>query len=341
MIRSPMLILLVGVAGLLGLGAAAWGGVDALPSYRAAWLFVLAVPVGALPLAMLHDLFARPQTPLSATLRRLLVVMPVAAVLAIPLLADLSGLDPSPPAEGFGGLWNAPAMVLGRSIVVLAIWLALALAFRQSPSVSASPGRQKLAGLGLGLHLVLGTLAASDWVGLIDPGLNSSALGLLVLAAQSGIALSVAGLIMSRLPVPLPHDLAPIMLILLGAWLFLQFTQYLVVWSANLPAEILWYIHRSNPFGEAVAILAFVVFLLVTIILLWRPGVRACAVAAGLILFVHFVEMFWLIVPAHRGTFSLTLADLLASIGLLGVATGAWLFLSKSTRTAGGLHGST
>ena len=57
-----------------------------MPSYLGAWLFLLALPLGALPILMGWELLDLPETALVAALRRLAAAMPLAAVLAIPVL---------------------------------------------------------------------------------------------------------------------------------------------------------------------------------------------------------------------------------------------------------------
>ena len=63
------------------------------------------------------------------------------------------------------------------------------------------------------------------------------------------------------------------MLAFVMLWAYFSFSQYLIIWSGNLPEEIAWYLHRLQT-GWRVVGLALVVVPL-------RRAVRPAAVAAG------------------------------------------------------------
>ncbi|MBH0619645.1 hypothetical protein I3A86_26530, partial [Salmonella enterica] len=158
---------------------------------------------------------------------------------------------------GLPGWWMAPAFFVARAVLFLAAWTALSLVFsRPDCGRAVDRRRPSLAGLGLALHLVMGTLAAFDWAQEVEPSFNSSAFGLTLIAAQCSIAVSLAVLMVAvgrpeaeasrlfavgRRDVVSTQHVATALAVLLGAWGFMAFTQYLVVWSANLPKEVAWY----------------------------------------------------------------------------------------------------
>jgi len=211
---------------------------------------------------------------------------------------------------------------------VLLVWSALALLFLR-------PGRPRaLALLGLVVHLFAATLLAMDLAMAVAPGLNSTAYGLVLIASQCGIAFSAAVLLAAlpraaaRAPAAapgapgLPGSVIATLLWLLAAWMFLQFNQYLVIWSANLPREIVWYQQRDAGLGRAAewfGLLAFLVPLLAATVPRLARDARVLAGLAGLVLLMHLVETLWLITPSFRGAFTLSLADLLGLAGIGGV----------------------
>ncbi len=349
MTRAVPASLGVGVAALLCivlLAAASSGPV--MPSYLAAWLFWLALPAGALPLVMAFDLAASvPPQPAAAAhdgpaaaqrlpllllpaLRLLLVPLPLVALLAIPVLLAQPGLfGTAASRHGFSVDWFAPGARALRAAAILLVWSTLALLFLR-------PGRPRaLAAFGLVVHLFAGTLLAMDLAMSVAPGLGSSSYGLLLIASQCGIAFSAAVLLAAlpaasgparpgpALPGPAPGPVIATLLWLLAAWMFLQFTQYLVVWSANLPREIVWYQQRDAGLGRAAewfGLLAFLVPLLAATIPRLARNARVLAGLAGLVLLMHLIEMLWLITPSFRGAFTLSLADLLGLAGIGGVS---------------------
>ena len=349
MSRPSFVIFALGILALVALWLSALAGTAILPSYLGAWLFILALPLGALPVVMGLELIGQPEGLVTALLRRLVAIMPLAAVLAIPVLLKAKDLFPALGAVGDGlpGWWMTEPFFLIRAVVFLVVWTLLAFVFsRPVASFPAGGRRPLLAGAGLALHFIMGTLAADDWAQAVEPSFNSSAFGLLLIATQAGIAVSLAVAMaatgrrpnLDRRDGTATQHLGTVLAVLLGAWGFLAFTQYLVVWSANLPKEVVWYQHRAAGIGQAAedsaAILCFVALLcLLSRKLLRVRGVLAWVAAALVVL--HGFEMLWLVTPAFRATFSVTLADLLALAGAAGLGIGAATLLGEGVLDRG------
>jgi hypothetical protein len=298
-------------AGLAALALAVLLG-DWQAGYLAAWLTLLALPLGALPLVAGLDALAPERF---AILRPALVgglrLMPVAALLALPLIAVVPALYPfatgTPAATPLAAMWTTLPFLAARLVAALALWLWL--------------GRRAAAGRGpaalvLGLHAVLATLVSFDLITALDPRLGSSLIGLLMLVAWSGAALAAA-LLVTRRP---EAGLLPLAL-LTATWAFLHFVQFLVVWSANLPAEVSWYLARGGLLGRGLSLAGGTAALLAAALTL-RPGPWTTRAVAALTLAVHAGEMAWLVTPAARGAFVVTGPDVLAGLGVAAVAAG-------------------
>ena len=291
--------------------------------YLAAWLVFLSLPVGALPLVLGSELAGQGGSAQNGFLRWLLVLMPAAAVLGVPVLLSTHAIYPwaAHPPPGFAGAWFRPAGFAARGVIYLGVWTWLCLSVLRPPEQRPRVG---LCGFGLLLHLLVGTLAATDWVASLSPGLNAAGFGLLLMSVQSGIALS-AGLLLVR---PGPRG-APILLALAAAlWAFLHVVQYLVIWSADKPVEIVWYLHRSNALGVAAVWLGVAGFAASLALLGTGGGRRFVAAAAVLLLVAHIFEVFWLVTPSLRGSFTISIPDIAVLAGLAGLAWAsirAWL----------------
>lgn len=340
MSRPTLAILGLGAACAVATLALGLAGAAVLPSWLGAWLFVLALPLGALPICMAGELLGLAETRLMAALRLLVAVMPLAAVLAIPVLLGLGTLYPGlfQPRSGFAGWWMTPAAVVVRSVLMLGGWTALALVFRRAPGPGARRGR--LAGFGLGLHAAMATLAAADWVQGVEPGYTPSSAGLVLVAAQGSIALCLAvvmsivgrderqashGLAVGRRDLDATRHVGTGLAAALGLWGFLVFTQYLVAWSANLPREAAWYGHRSAGLGLLAESCVAPLCAIALVALLARglsrhAGVLAWVAAALLVL--HGLEMLWLVTPAFRAQFDVTVTDALALVGTAALGIG-------------------
>ncbi|ACA18194.1 conserved hypothetical protein [Methylobacterium sp. 4-46] len=336
--RRPI-SLAVGVACLAACGLAAAAGTAVMPSYLAAWLVLVSLPAGALPLLMGLELAGFAHEPMAASLRRLLALLPIAALLLVPILLNLGALygwgRGLPPRTALAAIWFTPAFFTLRSLFYLAVWLWLAETFRRAPldlALEAAAARRRRAVIGMVLHAVLGTLAAEDWVHSVDPARASAAFGLLVMTIQAGLALSAAALIAARASSGRPlrdNRMAAAftdpMLVLLACWGFVHFVQYLVVWSANLPDEVRWYLDRGGTLARVGAVVALATGVLALLVLLPRRVVgrpAALVAIAALVLVLHGAEMFWLVTPGFRGAFRFTWPDMLALVGVVGVAAG-------------------
>ena len=346
MTRPALIALAVGLGCLAGLGALAGSGAgDILPSYLGAWLFLLAMPVGALPILMMIDLLDIRTLSIEPVLRALAAWVPLAALLAVPIVLHAGNLYPELRAapNGLFGWWMTPGAFKTRAIVLLAVWIGLALVFARAPA--AARPRRLTAAFGLMIHAVVGTVAMTDWVMAVEPGLSSSAAGLLLLVSQSGAAFALAVLVAlpSLRGEPVDTALATTLLLLLGGWLFLTFTQYLVVWSANLPREAAWYLRRSAGLGQALEDLAGLTCLLIVAALVTRSGARslvALVLASAALLVLHGLEMLWFVTPAFRGSFGLQVEDLLGLVGFGAAGYGITLVVgSLSGRSRRVPHG--
>lgn len=330
-------VLAAGVLLLVVLALLGAAGFRVMPSYLAAWLFVLSVPVGALLLVTGVEAFGESFVPapdaarlphggaVLQELRALLPLLPVAALCGVPVLLLSGSLFPADawPADGIGRIWFGRAFFDLRMVVFLLAWSGMAVLFAAAPRPGA---RRGVAGIAFGLNLAIGTLAAIDWAMAVEPGLASSSFGLLVMSGQALSALAVAALLAG--PVAAGRAALPL-LVLLSAWLFLNLTQFLVVWSANKPAEAEWYLRRIGGLGAAGLWFAAGVLVLAMLLLSRRDAGRFVVPLAALVLLLRLVESFWLITPGFRGAFTLTAADLVAFGGtaalLAGLQRGGWL----------------
>jgi hypothetical protein len=127
------------------------------------------------------------------------------------------------------------------------------------------------------------------------------------------------------------HDAGNLMLAFVMLWAYFSFSQYLIIWAGNLPAEISWYQHRLQT-GWRVIGMALVLFHFVApfLILLSRQAKRASTTLARiaiLVLAARVVDLFWLIAPDfHRDGLSISWLDILlpASLAATWLAAVIW-----------------
>ncbi len=150
------------------------------------------------------------------------------------------------------------------------------------------------------------SFASFDWVMSLEPQWSSSIYGLMHLVGDVLSALAFTVLVLdwnlrSRkgqpdVPENTLHDLGNLMLAFVMLWAYMGFSQYLIIWSANLPEEIGWYLARQRGGWQTVAILLILFqFVLPFLLLLARQRKRklvSLARVAGLILALRVVDLF-------------------------------------------------
>ena len=116
------------------------------------------------------------------------------------------------------------------------------------------------------------------------------------------------------------------MLAFVMLWAYFSFSQYLIIWSGNLPLEISWYQHRVDTSWRLVGLSLIVFHFAVPFVLLLSRAMKREAASlvkvALLVLAVRVIDLFWLIAPAfHQQAVSVSWLDLVlpAALGALWI----------------------
>jgi hypothetical protein len=230
-----------------------------------------------------------------------------------------------------------PTGFLLRAIFYFAIWnlLSFLLTYwsKQTDRSGAPDNTQKfktVAGPGLILYGFTISFAAIDWVMSIDPSWISTIFGLIVLIGEVLAAMCFAVVVerilydykpMSDMLKPdFVHDHGKWMLAFTMVWAYFNFSQWLIIWAGNLPAEITYYMRRINGgWGYVGIFLVLFHFVVPFAILLSRPfkrDIHKLAWLAVWMLCMRFVDLFWIIEPNFSKTFTITIADIVVPIAL-------------------------
>ncbi|MGC4081112.1 MAG: hypothetical protein QM736_03115 [Vicinamibacterales bacterium] len=90
-------------------------------------------------------------------------------------------------------------------------------------------------------------------------------------------------------------------------WAYMSFSQYLIIWSGNLPEEIIWYLHRIQGGWTALGVTLVVVHFALPFFLLLMRGIKRnpelVRKVAMLVIVARVVNLFWLVAPGieHEG----------------------------------------
>jgi hypothetical protein len=358
--------LIVGVAGLLLCAAVAVFAPEVFyRAYLAAFICWLGIPLGSLAILMLHNLtgggWGRALRPVLEAATGTLLLM---AALFTPLLAGLSELY----------LWARPEAVaadrlllhksqylnipffLGRVGAYFLLWLFLSFILnrwmtqrdRENDNSRLARRLRLISGPGLLVYGLTVTFAAIDWVMSLQPHWVSSIFPVIIAVGQvlAAFAFSIAilGLLARRgeslrIPADLSQNLGNLLLAFVMLWAYVSFSQFLLIWSGNLPEEVEWYHHRLRGGWEGIALLLVVCQFALPFLLLLSRGIkrepRTLALVALLVLLLRLPEAVWQVLPAFPPE-SLTyhLADMgVAVLALVGIG-GLWsvVFLGQLKR---------
>jgi hypothetical protein len=183
------------------------------------------------------------------------------------------------------------------------------------------------------------TLASFDWIMSLDPHWFSSILGVYLFASAmvAGLAaltlvvlvLRRAGLL-SQVTVEHLHDLGKLLYGFNCFWAYIAFSQYLLIWYANIPEETGWFYHRQvHGWGEVSIALVAVHFVLPFFGLMSRGAKRHAPTLAFwsvLLLIANWIDLYWLIMPSVVGRPVVPgLMDVLLVIGFVALTTSAFM----------------
>jgi len=340
--------------GVIGLLAAAAGALlspgQFFHSYLLAYLLWLGAALGGLALTMLQHLSGGGW---GVVLRRIFEAaartLPWMALFFVPLLFGLRDLYPWADSAAVAGdallrektLYLNVPFFLARAAFCFAVWIGLALALTRWSAEQDRTGDPALAvrmrntsAIGMVLYFATMTMASIDWAMSLEPHWFSTMYGFLFIIGQALMGLAIAIVTARRLSAEAPmsgvynaghfHDFGKLLFAFTMVWAYLAFSQFLIIWSANLPEEIPWYLHRLDHGWELIGIgLVIFHFAVPFVVLLSRRSKRNAALLAGMALWLiaaRLLDLFFMIGPeAYPDGLRFHWLDLAATIGLGGV----------------------
>lgn len=318
-------------------------------SYLAAYVYGISLALGALCLVLItHATGARWFVVVRRPAEAIAGTIPAFALLFLPILFGLRRIYPwvAPGPELAAQIapkhayLNVPFFV-SRAALYLAVWWWLVArlrrwSIRQDDSTHATEPRPLLlSGLGLMAFGFTVTFAAFDWLMSLDPGWSSTAFGLYYFAGGLVGALGLMAIVIhalerngalaGRVAGSHYHALGRLTLTFVVFWAYIAYSQGFLIWSAAVPREAEWYLLRWH-LGWSIVLLTLVFghFVLPFFALLSRPlkrnGAALTTVGAWLLL-MHYVDVFWLVLPALKGTRAgVRWQDPAALLAVIGIA---------------------
>ena len=297
-------------------------------SYLLGFIFWIGFPLGCAAFLMIHYLtggdWGLPiKRPLEAGVRTL----PLMVVFLVPLLlgmrhlfswADAKIVAADPILQEKHVYLNVPFFLL-REIIYFSVWIWIAYRLSRWSAELDRTGDpafedrlENMSGPALVWYGLTIPFFSIDWVMSLEPHWFSTIFGMIFMVVQIQLAIAFVTVVARALgayePVSMAisalgfNDLGNLLLTFVMLWAYLQFSQFLIIWAGDLVKEIPWYMSRATH-GWSMVALALIIFNFAVpfVLLLMRDLKRRATVLASVsfaLLFLNFVDIFWLIVPS-------------------------------------------
>ncbi len=350
------------IAGAAGVALTAVGyflsaPVDFYRAYLVGWLWVSGIAIGLFAISMLAHISGGDW---GVVMRRVLEAggrtLPFFVLAGIPLVFGLEHLYPwVAPEVGADGHYLDHLLehkrvylnvngFLGRALIYFAGWTALAYiisSWSHRYDATGDPAykekMKKLSAFGLVFYVLSATLAVVDWVMSLDPHWFSSLFGFAFVAGHFLSAFTFVVPIMLFLSRRKPlseivrtkvfHDYGKFMLAAVMVWAYFMISQYLIIWSGDLPEEIGWYIVRSSNGWQAVSLLLIFGHFVLPFSLLLSADLKKQApklmIVAIWLLAMRWLDFYWQAAPSLTDAAAFHWLNLTAPLGIGGI----WLAL--------------
>jgi hypothetical protein len=343
------------IAGVLGVVLAVAGffmsGADRFyQAYLVAYTFWMGVVLGSLALLMVQHLSGGAwgvvlRRPFEAAVR----TIPFMAGLFIPIVLGMhslyewshEGITATDPVIAAKALYLNTPFFLARQVAYFVIWGTIGYLLTTWSAEHDRTGdpalldkMARLSGGGLVVYFLTVTFAMVDWTMSVNPHWFSTIWGLLYIGGQglSAFAFGICVLVLLSQTAPLNkvltthhfHDLGKFLFAFLMLWAYLSFSQFLIIWSANIPEEIPHYLNRWENSWKYLSIFIIVGHFIVPYALLLSRDLKKNAgklrVIATWILFARVADYYWHVAPElHKDGLTISLLDVALPLALGGI----------------------
>ena len=319
-------------------------------AYLVGWTFWTGIGIGSLALLMLQHLTGGGW---GLVIRRVLEAatrtLPAMAILFVPVIIgardiyewmDQEEVAKHPAVQFKSRYLNLPFFTV-RTVVYFAVLLALmfllnrwSLAQERTADNRYTDNMRLLSGPGMVLLIFTVTFASVDWYMSLEPEWFSTIYGFIWVGAWSLSALAFVIAVMAylsnqepmrRIVAPLHfHDLGKLLLALVMLWAYFAFSQFLIIWSGNLPEEISYYVNERihGAWGFVIVSIGILHFAAPFLFLLSRELKRRpgrLVLVALLILLMRMIDLLWVLVPAFGKEHRWIWLDVIALLGFGGL----------------------
>jgi len=324
-------------------------------SWLVAFAFWLSIALGALFFVLTH--YAT-RAKWSVVVRRIgehvMATLPLFIVLFVPVYLgrhelyhwlDAEHVAHDALLQGKQGFLNEGFFTL-RAAIYLIAWSLLAWWFLRGSHKQDAMGTDdritqrmiRLSAPALIVFAVTVTFASVDWMMSLDPHWYSTmygvyyfcgcVVGFFAFMCILTVAMRRAGLLGGAVSVEHVHDLGKLLFAFTVFWAYIAFSQYFLIWYANIPEETEFYLHRAQGGWEHVSMLLAVGHFAVPFLFLMSRSIKRRApllvIGSVWMLLMHLVDVYWLVMPTlHDHAVHVSALDITCLIGIGGLFVGA------------------
>lgn len=302
----------------------------AIYNYLLTFVFILSLSLGAMFLiALEYVVGADWSVPFRRINEFFASVLPYLLILVIPLFLSLHSLfhwthtetvQSDKILQGKTPYLNETFFLI-RNIIFIIVWslffyLMTKNSRRQDLDADQKHTRNniKLAAGFIPVFAITVTLASIDWLMSLEPHWFSTIFGIYffagsVVASFSAVTLAGAFLWEHRLLNPKIneehfHNFGSLLFTFINFWGYIAFSQYMLIWYANMPEETFWLINRwQGGWIWGSLLLIFVHFVVPYFMLLSQPSkmnIKKLKFVSIWLLIAHFIDLYWLIMPQMK-----------------------------------------
>lgn len=348
--RWQRISLMIGIAGvLLAITGFLLDREQAARSYVFGFFFWFGMGAGCMAILLMHHTVGGKW---GMIIRRMneagARTLPYMAVLLIPILVCIPILYPWVKPEAIhdpgvhlkAGYLNLP-FFFARLVFYFLVWAFYAFRLSKLSAEQDETGDERLisrmraiSAPGLVVFTFMTSFAYFDWIMSLEPDWFSTIYGAMLIIGQvlQAFALMIALVIILSNREPLKqyvtpqhlHDLGNMMFAFMILWAYTSFSQFLIIWSGNLPDEIPWYLRRfRGGWGWVALIIVFIHFFtpFVLLLLRWTKRNANRLLKVCYLLFVaRIVDTYWVVKPAfYNQKFVMTWTDFVMLIAVGGL----------------------
>jgi len=303
----------------------------AMMNYLMAYMFVLSIGIGSLLLIALEYVAGADwSVPIRRVVEFLAAVILLLPILVLPLIFSVHDIFHWAHADAVAKdeILKAKSPYLNetffiiRVFVVLVLWVLFYYLLIRNSNEQDKTRNQLLTKKNIVLSAVFIpifaitiTITAVDWLMSLEPHWFSTIFGVYffassVVASLAAITLFVVklkenGYLHPKLVDDHLFSLGALQFAFINFWAYIAFSQYLLIWYANLPEENFWFLHRWENGWEFLSILLIIThFVVPYAALLSQPAKmdpKRLKFISVWILFAHFIDLYWLVMPNIQG----------------------------------------